>query len=68
MPLIRSMTPKVSKANIKAEIEAGKPVKQAVAIGYSVKKEAEKAKKAVPKRNDRYHTRPRKAPSRSPQP
>ena len=45
MPLIKSMTPKALKANIKAEIEAGKPVKQAVAIGYSVKKEAEKVKK-----------------------
>ena len=45
MPLIKSMTPKALKANIKAEIEAGKPVKQAVAIGYSVKREVEKAKK-----------------------
>jgi hypothetical protein len=45
MPLIKSMTPKALKQNIKAEIEACKPVKQAVAIGYSVKKEAEKAKK-----------------------
>jgi len=50
MPLIKSMTPKALKANIKAEIEAGKPVKQAVAIGYSVKKEAEKAKEATPKK------------------
>jgi hypothetical protein len=45
MPLIKSMTPKALKQNIKAEIEACKPVKQAVAIGYSVKREAEKAKK-----------------------
>jgi hypothetical protein len=36
------MTPKALKANIKAEIEAGKPPKQAVAIAYSVKREAEK--------------------------
>ena len=43
------MTPKALKANIKAEIEAGKPVKQAVAIGYSVKKEAEKAKTIITK-------------------
>ena len=42
MPLIASMTPKALKANIKAEIEAGKPPKQAVAIGYAVKREAEK--------------------------
>lgn len=50
MPLIKSMTPKALKANIKAEIEAGKPPKQAVAIGYAVKREAEKAKKALKKK------------------
>jgi hypothetical protein len=51
MPLIASMTPKALKANIKAEIEAGKPPKQAVAIGYAVKREAEKkaAKKPTKK-------------------
>jgi hypothetical protein len=38
------MTPKALKANIKKEIEAGKPPKQAVAIAYSVKREAEKKK------------------------
>jgi len=31
--------------NIKAEIKAGKPLKQAVAIALSVKREAEKKKK-----------------------
>lgn len=51
MPLIRSLTPKALKANIKKEIEAGKPVKQAVAIGYAVKREAEKPKmKSKPKK------------------
>jgi hypothetical protein len=51
MPLIASMTPKALKANIKKEIEAGKPPKQAVAIGYSVQREAEKKanKKPMPK-------------------
>jgi len=51
MPLIASMTPKALKANIKKEIEAGKPPKQAVAIGYSVQREAEKKanKKTTPK-------------------
>jgi len=43
MPLIRSMTPKAMKANTKAEIEAGKPSKQAVAIAYDVKRNAAKA-------------------------
>jgi hypothetical protein len=30
--------------NIKAEVKAGKPIKQAVAIAYSVKKKAKKRK------------------------
>ena len=42
MPLIRSMTPKAFKENIKTEVKAGKPVKQAVAIAYSEKREAAK--------------------------
>ena len=51
MPLIASMTPKALKANIKAEIKAGKPPKQAVAIGYSAQREAMKeAKKPTKKK------------------
>jgi hypothetical protein len=50
MPLIASMTPKALKANIKQEIESGKPPKQAVAIAYSVKREAEKKAKQKPKK------------------
>lgn len=42
MPLIKSMTPKAMSKNIKKEIEAGKPKAQAIAIGYAVKREAEK--------------------------
>ena len=51
MPLIASMTPKALRANIKEELESGKPIKQAVAIGYAVKREAEKKahKKPTPK-------------------
>jgi len=45
MPLIKSTKPEAFKKNIKAEIKANKPVKQAVAIAYSEKREAEKAKK-----------------------
>ena len=45
MPLKKSATPKAFEKNIKAEVKANKPVKQAVAIAYSVKREAEKAKK-----------------------
>lgn len=42
MPLKKSTSEKAFKQNVKAEIKAGKPVKQAVAIAYSVKREAKK--------------------------
>jgi hypothetical protein len=42
--LKKSPTPKAFKENVKAEVKAGKPVKQAVAIAYSVKREAQKKK------------------------
>jgi hypothetical protein len=41
MPLIHSKKPAAFKKNIRAEVHAGKPVKQAVAIAYSVKRKAE---------------------------
>jgi hypothetical protein len=45
------MTPKALKANIKAEIEAGKKPAQAAAIGYSIQREAIKeAKKPTKKK------------------
>jgi hypothetical protein len=44
MPLKKSPTPAAFKANIKTEVKAGKPVKQAVAIAYAVKNAAKKAK------------------------
>lgn len=43
MPLIKSKSEKAFKENIKAEVAAGKPVKQAVAIAYSAKRRAPKA-------------------------
>ena len=42
MPLKKSTSAKAFKENIKAEVKAGKPVKQAVAIAYSEKREAAK--------------------------
>lgn len=42
--LNKSTAPKAFKQNIKTEVKAGKPVKQAVAIAYSVKREAAKKK------------------------
>lgn len=40
MPLIKSSSKRALKENIRKEVRAGKPVKQAVAIAYSVKREA----------------------------
>ena len=44
MPLKKSTSKAAFKENIKAEVKAGKPVKQAVAIAYSEKREAAKSK------------------------
>lgn len=44
MPLKKSTSEKAFRANVKAEVKAGKPVKQAVAIGYAVKRAAAKKK------------------------
>lgn len=45
MPLVKGTSKKSFEKNIKKEIAAGKPQKQAVAIAYSEKREAEKKKK-----------------------
>lgn len=42
MPLIKSGSKKAFEQNVKAEIKAGKSPKQATAIAYSVKREAQK--------------------------
>jgi hypothetical protein len=44
MMLKKSLTPKAFKENIKTEVKAGKPVKQAVAIAYSTQRAAAKKK------------------------
>lgn len=44
MPLIKSTSKKAFQKNVKREISAGKPVKQAVAIAYATKREAAKKK------------------------
>jgi len=44
MPLKQSASQKAFKTNIKAEVKAGKPVKQAVAIAYSIKRKNYKGK------------------------
>ena len=44
MPLKKSTTPKAFKENVKAELKAGKPLKQSLAIAYAEKNAAKKAK------------------------
>ena len=44
MPLKKSKSKEAFKDNIKAEISAGKPQKQAVAIAYSEAREGKKKK------------------------
>lgn len=42
MPLMKSTSKGAFAKNVRAEIAAGKPVKQAVAIAYATKRDAEK--------------------------
>ena len=44
MPLIKSKSKKAFVSNLKKELSAGKPKKQALAIAYSVKRKAKKSK------------------------
>lgn len=45
MPLVKSKSEKAFRQNVKAEVKSGKPVKQAVAISYAVKRAASKPAK-----------------------
>ena len=40
MPLVKSSSKAAFRKNIRAEVRSGKPIKQAVAIAYSVKRRA----------------------------
>jgi len=42
MPLVKSSSKNAMRKNIAAEVKAGKPVKQAVAIAYATKRAASK--------------------------
>jgi hypothetical protein len=42
MPLTKSTSKKAFRKNVKAEIAAGKPLKQSVAIAYATQREAAK--------------------------
>jgi hypothetical protein len=45
MPLKKSRSKGAFKSNIRAEVRAGKPVKQAVAIAYAVKRRGKRKKR-----------------------
>lgn len=45
MPLMKSTKKGAFEKNVKTEIAAGKPVKQAVAIAYATKRDAMKKRK-----------------------
>ena len=49
MPLVKSASPAAFRENVKTEMAAGKPQKQALAISYAVKRAA--AKKSSPPRS-----------------
>jgi len=44
MPLVKSASKDAFRKNVRAEIKSGKPPKQAVAIAYNVKRQAQKPK------------------------
>lgn len=45
MPLKKSASKSAFNQNIRAEVKAGKPVKQAVAIAYATKRKAQSGRK-----------------------
>jgi hypothetical protein len=47
MPIVRGTSNRARSANIATEIAAGRPVKQAVAIGYSEQREARKKRQGA---------------------
>jgi hypothetical protein len=49
MPLIKSRTKTAFKKNVQKEVDAGKPVKQALAIAYATKRAAGKKKTTMSK-------------------
>ena len=47
MPLVKSASKEAFRKNVKAEIAAGKPEKQAVAIAYSTQRAASSTQRAA---------------------
>ena len=45
MPLVKSKSETAFRKNVAAEVKSGRPLKQSLAIAYSVKRETAKKKK-----------------------
>jgi len=45
MPLKKGTSNKTRSENIRTEVKAGKPMKQAIAIGYSVQRQSKRKRK-----------------------
>jgi predicted RNase H-like nuclease (RuvC/YqgF family) len=60
MPLKHGTSDKTRQENIKKEIAAGKPIKQAVAIGYAEQRDAEKHKESEGMKKRREELKERK--------
>ena len=58
MPLTKSTSKKAFKENISAEVAAGKPPKQAVAIAYAVKRDAASKKTSKSKGKTKWNQIP----------
>jgi len=55
MPLTKSTSRQAFQKNVRTEIAAGRPPKQAVAIAYSTKREAEHHSDHSKRRSEHYH-------------
>jgi hypothetical protein len=50
MPLVKSASDKAFTENLRRELGAGMPKKQALAVAYSVKRQAAKQQRSAPKK------------------
>jgi hypothetical protein len=50
MPLVKSTSKEAFRKNVKAEVNAGKPVKQSLAIAYATQRQAAAPKKSTSKK------------------
>jgi len=66
MPLIKSKSKEAFQKNVKAELAAGKPLKQSLAIAYATKRESHSSHSQ--KRSEHYHSQVVEGQSVKPKP